>query len=96
MTGITLQVSGDEVKTINYEYKCREESLQGANEVSALIPAIKTRAALRAEDKDAVGYVREGYAFSPMFTLGGSIWQGKTEFQMPLLLSEGSGYRYVL
>ena len=70
MTGITLQVSGEEVKTINYEYKCREESLQGANEVSALIPAIKTRAALRAEDKDAVGYVREGYAFSPMFTLG--------------------------
>ncbi len=81
MTGITLQVSGEEVKTINYEYKCREESLQGANEVSALIPAIKTRAALRAEDKDAVGYVREGYAFSPMFTLGYTVRiTGKEEF----------------
>ena len=25
---------------------------------------------MTSSDKDAVGYVKEGYAFSPMFTLG--------------------------
>ena len=70
MTGITLKVSGSEEKTINYEYKCREESLLGAKEASAVIPAIETRVSLTAENPEAEGYIREGYAFSPMFTLG--------------------------
>jgi hypothetical protein len=70
MTGITLKVSGSEEKTISYEYKCREESLTGAKEASAVIPAIETRVSLTAEEGAAEGYIREGYAFSPMFTLG--------------------------
>lgn len=67
MTGITL-TCGDE--TINYEYKCRETSAAGAKEVSAVVPPIETKVSLSTEDEAAEGYIREGYAFSPMFTLG--------------------------
>ena len=70
MTGITLKCEGSEEKSIAYEYKCREEQLAGADAVSAVVPAIGTKVSLTASHKDAVGYVREGYAFSPMFTLG--------------------------
>ena len=81
MSGITLTVRGDEEKQIRYEYKCREESLKGASEAAAVIPAIRTRASMRAEDRDATGYIREGYAFSPMFTLGYTVQiTGKEEF----------------
>lgn len=71
MTGITLKcANADEAKSISYEYKCREASLAGAEEVSALIPAIETKVSLTSEAKDAEGYIEEGYAFSPMFKLG--------------------------
>ncbi len=69
MTGITLTAKGDATETITYEYKCREASVAGATEVSAVIPAIETKVSLTTEN-DAEGYIREGYAFSPMFTLG--------------------------
>ena len=69
MTGITLKCEGAEEKTINYEYRCREESLQGATAVSAVIPAIETKVSMTSS-AEAEGYIREGYAFSPMFTLG--------------------------
>ena len=42
----------------------------GAEEVSAVIPAIETKVSMTASSEDAEGYIREGYAFSPMFTLG--------------------------
>ncbi len=64
MTGITLKCEGKEEKAIQYEYKCREESLAGAK-VSAVIPEIETKVEMSASDDAA-----EGYAFSPMFTLG--------------------------
>ncbi len=57
-------------ETIHYEYKCREEGVKGATEVSAVIPEIETRVSMTASNADAEGYVKEGYAFSPMFTLG--------------------------
>ncbi len=69
MTGITLTCEGSETKSIAYEYRCREESLNGAASVSAVIPAIETKVSMTASE-EAKGYVREGYAFSPMFTLG--------------------------
>lgn len=69
MTGITLTVKGETTETITYEYKCREAAVKGAAEVSAVIPAIETKVSLTTED-EAEGYIREGYAFSPMFTLG--------------------------
>ena len=69
MTGIILKCEGGGEKTILYEYKCREESLDGAQAVSAVVPAIGTRVSLT-QTGGAQGYVRDGYAFSPMFTLG--------------------------
>ena len=69
MTGITLTCEGGETKRIEYEYRCREESLVGAAAVSAVIPAIETKVSMTASS-EAEGYIREGYAFSPMFTLG--------------------------
>lgn len=72
MTGIRLScVSKDsrDGKNISYEYRCREEHLADAAAVSAVIPAIETKVSLTASE-EADGYIREGYAFSPMFTLG--------------------------
>ena len=70
MSCITLKCENtSETKTIPYEYKCREASLEGAKEVSAVIPAIETKVSMTAS-ADAEGYIKEGYAFSPMFTLG--------------------------
>ena len=71
MTGITLSlVKGSETKSLEYEYKCREESMAGAESAIAIIPAIETKVSLSTDAKDAEGYIREGYAFSPMFTIG--------------------------
>jgi len=71
MTSITLSCKKDnENKEILYAYKCREEQLDGAIEVSAVIPPIETKVLLTASKEEATGYIKEGYAFSPMFTLG--------------------------
>ena len=72
MSGILLSCEGtsdSENRTISYEYRCREADLFGAEAVSAVIPAIETKVSMTASD-NADGYIREGYAFSPMFTLG--------------------------
>ncbi len=80
MTGITLLCEGNgEKKTLPYEYKCREEQMKGADKVSAIVPAIETKVSMRADKKDAVGYIKEGYAFSPMFTLGYTTQLGNKE-----------------
>ena len=71
MTCITLALEKEgETKSIEYAYKCREEALAGAKSASAVIPAIETKVSLRTDAEGAEGYIREGYAFSPMFTLG--------------------------
>ena len=79
MTGIVLSVSnGTDKRTIEYEYKCREEELEGGTEATAVIPAIETAVSLetcntagnKEAGNDGFAYIREGYAFSPMFTLG--------------------------
>lgn len=72
MTSVTLNAVSDKVKEqIAYEYKCREAHVAEASEVYATVPAIKTRVGLKAlGGKNLEGYVKEGYAFSPMFTLG--------------------------
>ena len=71
MTGLTLAVSaGEKSASIDYEYKCREASAAGAESVSCALPPIKTKVTMTCEGRDKTGYVREGYAFSPMFTLG--------------------------
>ncbi len=80
MTCVTLSAKkGREEETLSYAYKCREHSLEGADEVAALIPPIKTRVSLEAQGRDKTGYYKEGYAFSPMFTLGytGTLKEGE-------------------
>ncbi|MCM1308335.1 MAG: hypothetical protein NC223_07025, partial [Butyrivibrio sp.] len=70
MSDIKLSCVGSETIRLDYEYKCREEALEEADEVTAVVPPIKTKVSLRAEGRVKTGYIREGYAFSPMFTLG--------------------------
>lgn len=71
MTGITLEVSGiGKKEAIDYAYKCREAAVEGGNNASAVIPAIETAVSMTTDASDAKAYIREGYAFSPMFTLG--------------------------
>jgi hypothetical protein len=71
MNGIILKCTGsDEVKDIVYKYKCREESVQDARKVEAIVPQIDTKVSMLPLKGKFEGYFREGYAFSPMFTLG--------------------------
>lgn len=71
MNGIKLTASSDnEIKEIIYEYKCREEIVDGGKNTEAVIDAIDTKVSLYTDSNDGVSYIREGYAFSPMFTLG--------------------------
>jgi hypothetical protein len=71
MEGIILKCIGrNEVKEIAYKYKCREESVAAVRRVEATVPQIDTRVSLRPMKGAFAGYFREGYAFSPMFTLG--------------------------
>ena len=71
MTNITLACRDEtETREIKYAYKCREDEMAGATEISGIIPEIETKVSMTTDRKDSVGYIREGYAFSPMFTLG--------------------------
>lgn len=71
MEGITLSCRNEErMETISYEYKCREIEMPDAIQVRASVPQIETGVSMRTDRKEATGYVKEGYAFSPMFTLG--------------------------
>ena len=71
MSSLTLKVeAGENSAEIAYEYKCREASAPGAEEVWCKLPPIQTLVSLTCRGRDKAGYVKEGYAFSPMFTLG--------------------------
>lgn len=71
MEGITLGCKNKKgTDMISYEYKCREIIMPCAEKVWADIPQIETRVSMRTDRKDAAGYAKEGYAFSPMYTLG--------------------------
>jgi len=76
MTGIKLGIAGPESRELAYEYRCREESVAGATASYAIVPQVGTKVSLvpaqagAGGDRAAACYVKEGYAFSPMFTLG--------------------------
>ena len=67
MTSLKLNVDDE---SLDYAYKCREIHKKGAEEVGCTLPPINTRVTMVTDRKDAEGYIKEGYAFSPMFTLG--------------------------
>ncbi len=83
LTGVQLSVrgaSGEE--SVDYAYQCREAEAPNVREVNALIPQVKTRLSMRADTESASGYFREGFAFSPMYTLGiQKTVQGKGELR---------------
>jgi hypothetical protein len=71
MNGIVLRCVGrNGAKEVVYKYKCREESVTGASRIEASVPQIDTKVSLLPIKGEFEGYFREGYAFSPMFTLG--------------------------
>lgn len=71
MSNVVLTVKNlEKAEEIQYAYKCREAELQAVDEVCAIIPEIETKVIVIPDGNDTKGYYREGYAFSPMFTLG--------------------------
>lgn len=69
MTDIVLSLErAEETRSIRYAYRCREDEMENA-QTWALVPAIKTKVGMAAKG-EALAYYKEGYAFSPMFTLG--------------------------
>ncbi len=71
LTGVRLTLEGRSgTESIEYAYRCREGSMPGIRQAEAVIPQVDTRLTLRADSREAGGYFREGFAFSPMFTLG--------------------------
>ncbi len=70
LTGVRLSLkNGSASEAIDYAYQCREAELADVQCVEAVIPPVDTRLSLRA-DGAASGYFREGFSFSPMYTLG--------------------------
>ncbi len=79
MSEIVLTAEGNEgAKTINYAYKNRTEEVTGVKSLTAVIPPIETKVSF-GSCEEAEGYITEGYAFSPMFTLGVKKALGKGE-----------------
>jgi len=73
LTGVVLSGTSrgnKKKKEIKYAYKCREQVIADVDTVQAVIPQIASKLTLFPVDTTAEGYFREGYAFSPMFTIG--------------------------
>lgn len=71
MSSLTLGVDAPGGgQTLAYAYRCREISALGAEAVWCRLPPVKTLVSMDCEGRDRAGYAKEGYAFSPMFTLG--------------------------
>jgi hypothetical protein len=92
LTGVRLTVQGAAgTATIEYAYKCREAEVSGIRLAEALVPQVDTRLTMRADTDQALGYFREGFAFSPMYTIGikKTIW-GKGELRTWLKVEKAS------
>jgi hypothetical protein len=71
LTGVVLTLQGkSSTERIEYAYRCREALVPGIERVEALVPPVDTRLSLRTDSAQAAGYAREGFAFSPMYTIG--------------------------
>jgi hypothetical protein len=70
MTGIRLSLAGAaKSAAIEYAYQCREAESGNVQSVEVLIPQVDTKLTMRV-DGQAGGYIREGFSFSPMYSLG--------------------------
>jgi hypothetical protein len=71
LTGVRLTVKGASgTETIDYAYRCREAEVAGVTLAEALVPQVDTRLTMRTDTNHASGYFREGFAFSPMYSIG--------------------------
>jgi hypothetical protein len=71
LTGVRLSLEGSSgTESIDYAYKCREAEMDNIVLAEALVPQVDTRLTMRTGSDDAGGYFREGFAFSPMYTIG--------------------------
>ncbi len=71
LTGVRLTLKGSSgTESIEYAYQCRQAEVTGVTLAEAVVPQVDTRLGMRTKAGEASGYFREGYAFSPMFTLG--------------------------
>jgi len=71
LTGVKLTLEGASgTETIEYAYKCREAQVSGITLAEALVPQVDTHLTMRTDTDEAIGYFREGFAFSPMYTIG--------------------------
>ena len=70
LTGVRLSLTGAAAsESIEYAYQCREAEVDQVQYAEAWIPQVDTHLSLRT-DASAAGYFREGFSFSPMYTLG--------------------------
>ena len=70
LTGVRLTLEGASgTESIDYAYRCREAEMDDIALVEALVPQVDTRLTMRTHNQ-ALGYFREGFAFSPMYTIG--------------------------
>jgi hypothetical protein len=92
LTGVVLTLRGaTATETIEYAYRCREALVPGIERVEALVPPVDTRLSLRTDSAQAAGYAREGFAFSPMYTIGiQKTIQGKGELRTWLKVEKAS------
>jgi hypothetical protein len=71
LTGVRLTLEGVAgSESIDYAYQCREAEMDGIALAEALVPQVDTRLTMRTDTDTASGYFREGFAFSPMYTIG--------------------------
>jgi hypothetical protein len=92
LSGTRLTVIGASgMESIDYAYKCREASVEGVQLAEVLVPAVDTKLSMRTDSGSAGGYFREGFAFSPMYTLGiKKVVKGKGELRTWLKVEKGS------
>jgi hypothetical protein len=92
LTGITLTLQGAaERESIEYAYQCREAQVPDIIVAEAIVPQVETRLTMRTDSDHATGYFREGFAFSPMYTIGlKQTIQGKGELRTWLKVEKAS------
>ena len=72
LTGVQLAVTGTDGLTqiLDYAYRCRELHQANATQVLGIVPQVNSVMEMETDGPNVIGYVREGYAFSPNLTLG--------------------------
>lgn len=72
LTGCLLRLLGKNGSSqeLSYDYRCREESIEDVQCVSAVIPQVQTKVSLTPLTDGCRGYYEEGYSFAPNLKIG--------------------------